>query len=153
MQNIFSDEGFCFHFGNLHCSIFSESDDVVQIRTVKNIFIFFERSSDESFGSVDVEFLVCYRYIGRIYVVKNTNFRTARLVFSIFFLDVLEIIDGIIHQVFQIMFHLLHSVLQCSDVFQRFISVIARNSHERKFCQSGNVLRNYLTHKIFDKWF
>ncbi len=70
MKDILTQECFGRDLGYQVGTILSECDDIINIRTLKQEGILFERSSDKSFLIVDIELLIGYHHFSSFYHIE-----------------------------------------------------------------------------------
>ena len=85
---------FLRHLDNLVSSIAVENDDVVNVRTVRHELILLQSCSDESLGTIDIEFLIRLCHLRCLNRIERTDFSETRVVGSIFLLQVAEPLCG-----------------------------------------------------------
>ena len=74
MNNVFLYKYFTVYFDHLHFPRAGEYNEIVNIGTVANIFIFAQRSTHKTFGSIDIEFKIAHHHFLGIYIVESADF-------------------------------------------------------------------------------
>ena len=105
MDDIFTNENLAVYSSNLHFTLFSKYNNIVNIRTITEVFVFSQRGSDKTLFTIKIKLLVSYHHFFGIDIIKNPYFRFSLSSFSISFDQMPKIINSIINQMSQMIFY------------------------------------------------
>ena len=116
-----------------------EDDDVVHIGAVAHIFVDFLvllafqafACADKTFFSIDIQFLVVGCYSHSRDIVEVADFGLALAAFTVFFLDMQEIVNGIIYDMVEIVLGLFHFLLNVGQLFIGLLDIELGNLANR----------------------
>ena len=83
-NNAFAHENLVGHLQHLIFSIAIEDNHIVNIRTVAHKLVLLQPRSDETFLTIDVEFLIGLHYFGAVDGVETADFSATRMRFAVF---------------------------------------------------------------------
>lgn len=84
MEDILADEYLVCYLGDFKLAILIEDDDVIEVGAVAYEFILLQPCTNETFLTVDIEFLVSFYHLGNLNGIKVSDFCFARMVFPYF---------------------------------------------------------------------
>ena len=147
IKNVLTDKFLIGNGGDDIFTITEEDNDIVDIRTAGYELIFLQGRSDKSFFTVDIEFLVCFYYFGCFDGVEVSQFRVAREILAVFVLQHLIPVDGIIHDVSQVVINLGNFLFHLGDQFICFVWVEFQDTPHFDFHQLENIFFRNFTDK------
>ena len=114
-----SDEELLLKLNHRECAVFTEHDDVVDVGTVADIavsvfvllFLKACAGADEAFLLVDIQLLVVCSHSHSRDIVEVADFGLTLASFAVFTFYFLEIMDCVIHNMVEVVFHLLYLFL------------------------------------------
>ncbi len=135
MDDLLPHEKFRLQLGHSIFPIFMEHDDVVNVGTVTHVFVGFLvllafqalARADEALILVDIQLFVVGGHGHSGDVIKVADFGLALATFTIFLLDVQEIVDGIVHNMVEVVLGLFHFLLDVSQLLIGLLDVELRD--------------------------
>ena len=134
MNNVFLYKYFTVYFDHLHFPRAGEYNEIVNIGTVANIFIFAQRSTHKTFGSIDIEFKIAHHHFLGIYIVESADFWLTLSSFSVVFLQLTEIVNRKIYEVIEVVFNRGNIFFQRFNALLCFVDIKFRNTLDSNFC-------------------
>ena len=132
--------------GNLHnlvLTVLVEDDDVVDVAAVAHVLVLLECSANESLGAVDVEFLVGLGNLAGYDGVEVANGSAPWMQVTVFLLQVLIPVDGVLHQVRELVVDVGKALVEHGDVVVGFVAVELDNALHLDFHQAQDVVAGY----------
>ena len=140
MEDILTDEYLVCYLGDFKLAILIEDDDVIEVGAVAYEFILLQPCTNETFLAVDIEFLVSFYHLGNLNGIKVSYFCFARMVLSVFPLEIFKPVDGYIGHVSQVVLNLSKFSLNLHQQFVCLILIIFKDSLHLDFQEFKNVL-------------
>ena len=140
MEDILANEYLVGYLGDFKLTILIEDDDVIEVGAVAYEFIFLQPCTNESFLTVDVEFLVSLYHLSHLNGIEVSDFCFARMVLSILALEIFKPVDGNIGHVSQVILNLSKFSLNLHQQFVCLILIIFKDSLHLDFQEFENVL-------------
>ena len=140
MEDILTDEYLVCYLGDFKVAILIEDDDVIEVGAVAYEFILLQPCTNETFLAVDIEFLVSFYHLGNLNGIKVSYFCFARMVLSVFPLEIFKPVDGYIGHVSQVVLNLSKFGLNLHQQFVCLILIIFKDSLHLDFQEFKNVL-------------
>ena len=144
----FAHKHFLCHFRHLIRTVFIEDDDVVKVATVADKLIFLQACSDESVGTVDVELLIRLSYRCCLNRIKVTYLCQARMLVSVFLLQVLEPLGCYLYKVCQIAGDVFQFLFDFGNQFVGLVLIELKDALHLDFQQTEQVVTYDLPHKV-----
>ena len=129
--------GSAYHFV---LSVLKEHYYVVDVGAVAHKLVLLKACSDESFLSVDVEFLVCLNYLRSLNGVEAAYLGAARMVLAILVAYVFKPVYGYIGHVSEVVLYVGKFSLDACNEFVRLVLVVLQYALHLDFEQSQNVV-------------
>ena len=148
MHDVLADKHFLADADDLVFSVFIENDDVVDVGTVANEFVFLQTGTDESFLTVDIELLVGFHHLRSLDGLEVPDFRQTRVVGTVFALDELKPANGDIRHAAQVLVDALDLVLDAGNEFVALVLAELRNALHLDFQQAQDVFLAHLADKL-----
>ena len=131
MDDLLSHKEFRLKLGYHVLTVFMEHDDVVHVGAVAHIFVGFLvllafqafARADEAFVLVDVKLLVVGSHCHGGDIVEVTYLGLAFAAFAIFLFDVQKIIDGIVHDMVEVVACLFHALFKVGQLFVGLLDI------------------------------
>ena len=98
----FAHERFVADTDDFISSVAVENDGIVEIGTVGNEFVLFERCADKALFAVDVQFLVGFHHLGSYDRIEIAQFGMTRMLIAVFGFQHTEPVAGDFHHVVQV---------------------------------------------------
>ena len=148
MQYIRPDEEFLGYLHHLVFTVLVEDDQVVYVRAIKEVVIFLQTRSDESFFAVHVEFDVVLHYRLHIDRAEVTHLRFARIGRAVFLLQHLKPRDGIVCQMVEVLDARLDLLLQLLHQLVRLLGVELRDAQHPDLKEFLDIFAPHLTDQL-----
>ena len=140
MEDILADEYLVCYLGDFKLTILIEDDDVIEVGAVAYEFILLQPCTNESFLTVDVEFLVSLYHLCNLNGIEVSDFSFARMILAVFSLEIFKPVDGNISHVSQVVLNLSKFSLNLHQQFVCLILIIFKDSLHLDFQEFENVL-------------
>ena len=148
VDNVLTHENLLCHLHHLELSVAIEQYHVVDVGAVAHELVLLQARSDESFGAVDVEFLVGLCHLRRLDGVEVAYLGAAWEVFPVFVLDVGEPVDGHIGHVCQVVSNLFQLCLDASHQFVSLVFAELQYALHLYLQQTQDVVACHLAYKL-----
>ncbi len=148
MDHVFANECFLNNTGNRKSSILAENNNIVNIRTIADKFIFFQTEASKSFDTVNIKFLSGGGNSGSFDTFKIPQLRFTFAALGIFFSYSFIKSNNVIRQVFEIMLYLHQFFVEVAGMFVSLISIEFRNTLNADFSQTENIFLSNDTIKL-----
>ena len=125
---------------HLVLSVLKEHYNVINIGAVAHKLVLLEAGSDESFLSVDVEFLVCLNHLRSLDGVEAAYLGAARMVLAILVAYVFKPVYGYIGHVGEVVLYVGKFCLDACNEFVGLVLVVLQYALHLDFEQSQNVI-------------
>ena len=152
MQHILSHENFLRYLYDLILAIFIEDNNIVDIRTVANVFVFLQAGSHKTFLAIDVEFFIRLNYSSGLNSVEIAYLGHTRVVFAILVLQELEPVGSYLHHIGQVMVYILNLSLYARHEFVSLVFVELQYSLHLYFKKPQYVVFGHFAHKLRVVW-
>ena len=139
MEDILADEYLVCYLGDFKLAILIEDDDVIEVGAVAYEFILLQPCTNESFLTVDVEFLVSLYHLGNLNGIEVSNFCFARMILAVFSLEIFKPVDGNISHVSQVVLNLSKFSLNLHQQFISLILIIFKDALHLDFQKLENI--------------
>ena len=149
IDDILAHKDLLAHLDHLEHTIAAEHDNIVYIRTLADIFVFLQSCPHKAFGTVHVQLLVGGRHHIGLDVLEIADFSPPFPPCPVFLLDILEIGNRIIHQMFQIAANRFHFLLHRLYLLVGFLDIELGNLADRLFDQLQHILLAHFPPKTF----
>ena len=140
MEDILTDKYLVCYLGYFKLTILIEDDDVIEVGAVAYEFILLQPCTNETFLTVDVEFLVSLYHLGNLNGIEVSYFSFARMVLAVFSLEIFKPVDGNISHVSQVVLNLSKFSLNLHQQFVSLILIIFKDALHLDFQEFENVL-------------
>ena len=117
-----------------------EHNHFVQVAAIAYKFVLLQRHSRKAFLPVYIEFFVGNGYFCRHDIVETLDFGAPRVKVSVFVLDALVILYGIVDYVVETVLRLLNLFFETLDVIIRLESVVLGNTLDFQFGKVSDVV-------------
>ena len=144
MDDIGADKDLLGYFHHFVFAVLVEDNDVVDIRTIADEFVLLEARADESFFSVDIEFLVGLGYRSHVDCSEIAHLRAARILGSVLGFEHLKPFDRIVRQMVQILLAFFDLLGQILHQFVRLLRVELGDADHLDFKQTLNIFFAHL---------
>ena len=125
---------------NLHDPPTGEGDDVIQIGAVAHELFLLKPGTDETFRTIHIEFRIGDDHLASLDHIKRTDLGTTLPVLAVTFTQSLEIGNGIIREIGQVMLCIRDLLLYPPDLFDQLIDVKPVNTAHRLFGELEDIL-------------
>ena len=95
-----------------------------------------------------IQFLVSFHHFSSHNSIEIPDFGTPWIVFAVFFLQIFEPENGVVHQMLQVIFYFLYFFLNTNDSIICLVGIEFCDSHHLYFQQFEDIFAGYLTDKI-----
>ena len=145
-QDTLVEESLVAHLGNDVAPLLREDDHVVQIGALADELRILHRLADaeETLGPVDVETGVRHGHLRGLDRIELANLGPALAALAVLRANPLVVGDGILHQMLQLVAHLLGIGLDLLDLDVGLLRVVTGDADELQFRQALHVLERHL---------
>ncbi len=153
MDDILTDEYFIGHLHDHKGAIITKSNNIIDIGTITNKFIFFQCCTCKALFAVHIEFFIGSSNLCRLDIVETAQLSPPVAVLPEFLPDLPEIFNGIIDQVSQVIIHLFHLDFNSVHYLIGPGSIVTRDALNGYFSEPVNILLRYLPDDLLCKGF
>ena len=144
-NDILTDKVLVADLHDLEASVGLEHDQVIVFRHVKEVFFLLHASAHKAFLAVHVKLLVCKSHVYGVHLTEFGNLRAAFLAFAVLLQDVLEVVHGVIDNVFLVVLASRNAFFQFLQELVGLFAVVMAYTADRDFDELGDFfVRNSL---------
>ena len=122
--------------GDLHdleAAVGLEHDEVVVLGDVEEVFFLLHACAEEAFLAVYIEFLVREGHMHGAHLAEFRDFRLAVATFAVLLEDILEVVYGVVGEVFLVVVHFLDLLVEFFEEFVGLLAVKTADTAHRDF--------------------
>ena len=141
-QHVLAHELLLGHLGHQHGAIAAEHDDVIDLRAFAHLLVLAQAAAPagEAFLAVHVELAIGHGHLGGHDGIEGAQLGAALAADAVFLLQLLEILDGVVDQVGELVLRLLDLLLQVLDVLVGLEAVVLRDALDLDLGEPHDVL-------------
>ena len=137
-NDVLTDKVLVADLHDLEASVGLEHDQVIVFRHVEEVFFLLHARAHETFLAVHVKLLVCKCHVYGVHLTEFGNLRTAFLAFAVLLQDVLEVVHGVIDNVFLVVLTSCNALFQFLQKLVSLFAVVMAYTANRNFNEFAN---------------
>ncbi len=139
VKRILTDERLFGNFSYEIGSVTAEYDNIIYIRAITHIFIFFQSESHKALLAVNIKFFISHRNFCRHNIFKTPDFGSTLAPFAIFLFQIGEPLNGVGNNLLNILLDFFDFLFNGKNIFGSFVGIEFKDSRHADFHQPENI--------------